>query len=103
MYDFKMGSGGMMYVQSSRTVGSGNCNIVIDTATVWEAVMLVLLIEGICEMCYWDGVSWQTVPTEFHEWYRYEAVVSCHFRNLKGCNVDITDEKDFSVTVYSSM
>jgi hypothetical protein len=41
-------------------------NIMIIT-TVWEAVMLVLLIEGIYEVTCWDCCIWHDIHTEFHE------------------------------------
>jgi hypothetical protein len=42
-------------------------NIMVITATIWEAVMLVSLIEGIYELRRWDCFMWHDILTEFHE------------------------------------
>jgi hypothetical protein len=42
-------------------------NIKNNTSTIWEAVMLVLLMEMIYEMCCWDGLRWHDIYTDFHD------------------------------------
>jgi hypothetical protein len=48
-------------------------NIMVITTTVWEDVMLQLLIEWICEVCLWDGLSWHDTHTKFHEDWLVQA------------------------------
>jgi hypothetical protein len=39
---------------------------------MWESVMLVILMEGICELRRWDRLRWYDIHTKFHEdWLRY--------------------------------
>jgi hypothetical protein len=37
--------------------------------TIWEATMLVLLMEAIYEVHPWDGIRWHDIHTKFHEDY----------------------------------
>jgi hypothetical protein len=49
-------------------------NVTVITATIWEAVMLVLLIKGTYGVCHWDGFIWHDIHTEVHEdWYMYSS------------------------------
>jgi hypothetical protein len=71
-------------------------NITVITATIWEAVMLVLLNEGIYEVRRWDCFMWYDIRTKFHkDWYRRSSNFKFCLRNLRGCNVGITDRKDY--------
>jgi hypothetical protein len=68
-------------------------NITVITATIWEAVMLVLLIEGIyaVEMASCDVIyipSFMKIDTGVQAMSRF-----CH-RNLRGCNICITNGWD---------
>jgi hypothetical protein len=50
MYAVEMGSGGMTYVLISMTIGSSHLiNITVITATILQAMLFVLLFEGIYE------------------------------------------------------
>jgi hypothetical protein len=61
-------------------------NITVITAIIWEAVMLALLIEGIYEARRLDGFT--KIGTGV------QAILRCCLRNLRGCNVGITDGRD---------
>jgi hypothetical protein len=69
----EMDSGGMIYVRTKvheYRYRHLSCVTVI-TATVWEPVMLELLIESIYESRRWDGFMLYNIRTKFHEdWYR---------------------------------
>jgi hypothetical protein len=69
MYALEMGSGGIIYVPSSMNDDQFRhlSNITIITATMWEAVILVSMIEGICEVRRWDGLMSHDILTKFHE------------------------------------
>jgi hypothetical protein len=46
-------------------------NTTVITATIGEAIILVLLIEGIYEVRHWIGFMRYDILTKFHEdWYR---------------------------------
>jgi hypothetical protein len=58
--------------------------------------MLVLLIEGIDDLRRWDGFMWHDILTKFHEdGTGIQAILRFYPRNLRGCNVGITDGRDF--------
>jgi hypothetical protein len=42
-------------------------NITVNTATIWETILLVSLIEGIYEVRIWDGFMWHDVHNKFYE------------------------------------
>lgn len=42
-------------------------NITVITATIWEAVMFVLLIERNYNVRRWDGFMWHDIHTKFQE------------------------------------
>jgi hypothetical protein len=44
---------------------SGNCNVI--TLTIWEVVVLALLMIGIYYVRRWVGLSWHDMHTEFHD------------------------------------
>jgi hypothetical protein len=59
-YMVEMASGGMIYIPSLMTISLGIWVIlrVGYTSTIWEAIVLVLLMRGIYYVCYWDGLRW---------------------------------------------
>jgi hypothetical protein len=53
--------------------------------------VLVLLMEGINEICLLDGVRWHDILTTFHDdLFRH----SSNIKNLRGCSVRVTDLRD---------
>jgi hypothetical protein len=58
-----MGPGGIMHVRSSIMIGSGTY-ITVVTATIWEAVMLALMIEG-TPICHKNYFMWHNTYTKF--------------------------------------
>jgi hypothetical protein len=46
-------------------------NITVITVTIWEAVKLALLVDGLYELCRWDGFMRHDIKTKFYDdWYR---------------------------------
>jgi hypothetical protein len=39
----------------------------VSVSEIWEAAMFVLLMEWICELCRWDGLSWHDTHITFHK------------------------------------
>jgi hypothetical protein len=67
----------------------------VNTATIREDVMLVLPIEGIYELCRWDGFVWYDKRTKFCEdWCWRSSNIKVSLKNLKFCNIGITDGWD---------
>jgi hypothetical protein len=55
--------------------------------------MLVSLIEGIYEVRRWDGFMWHDIVPSFMKiGTGVQATLRFCLRNLRGCNVGITDE-----------
>jgi hypothetical protein len=69
-------------------------NITVITATIWEAVMLVLLIEGIYEVSRDMSSCVITFIPSFMKIYP---------RNLRGCNVDIIDGGIYEVCCWDGL
>jgi hypothetical protein len=87
-YAAQMISGGMIYIPSLMTIGSG---ITVIITSVWKDVTLVLLMEGIYELCLWDGLRCTDVHTKFHkDWFGHWQV------NMGGYILRHTDGKVIS-------
>jgi hypothetical protein len=75
-----------------------NSNTIKGTiSTIWEAAVLVLLMKGIYDVRHWDGPRWHDIytHTRFHEnWHRLSSNIMFCLRNMRGCNVGITDGRD---------
>jgi hypothetical protein len=63
---------------------------------VREAVVLVLLMGGICELCLCDGLRKYDVHTRFHDdQLRHSSNIKV-INNMRGCSVATTDGTYFS-------
>jgi hypothetical protein len=70
-------------------------NIEGITSTVWEAVVLVLLVRGIYNVRHWDGVSGMIfLPSIMKIGTGLQAILRFCLRNLRGSNVGITGGRD---------
>jgi hypothetical protein len=71
-----MVSGGMIYIPSLITIGSGIRVKLRVSSQKFETVMLVLLIRGIYKLRRLDGLRWRDLHTKFHKyWFRHSKVV----------------------------
>jgi hypothetical protein len=67
VYDGPSGTGaGVLHVLSF------SCQFWGFTSVMWKAVLLVLLMERIWEVCCWDGLRWHDIRPKFHyNWIRH--------------------------------
>jgi hypothetical protein len=73
-------------------------NVMAITAKIWEPVMLVINIEGIYEVCRWDGFILHDIRIKLSSFMKMgtgvQAILRFSLRNIKGCNSGITDGRD---------
>jgi hypothetical protein len=67
MYAFGLALYGMIYVQSFMNIGLGVQEILRVFSEIWNAVMLVLLIREIYEVCRWRAFRWHDKLTKFRD------------------------------------
>jgi hypothetical protein len=79
-------------IRSLMTIG----NIKGITSPIWEAAMLVLLMRGTYNVCHWHGLRWHDINiSDFMKiGTGVQAILRLDLRNLKGCNVGITNGRD---------
>jgi hypothetical protein len=72
------------------------------TSTVWEATVLVLLMRGNYDVRQWDGLRWHNIYVYISTFMKIgtgvQAILRFSLRNLRGCNVGITDGRDIRIT-----
>jgi hypothetical protein len=77
-------------------------NIKRIISTFWEAIVLVLLIIGIYNVRHWHGLRWHCkhIPSFTKIDKGVQAILRFCLRNLRGCNVGITDGRDLRSTAF---
>jgi hypothetical protein len=89
------------YIQSLITIDWGIRLILKSiTSTIWEGVVLVLLISGSHNEHHWEGLRWQDIyiPIFVKIVIGDQAILRLHLRNLIDYNVGITDGRDLWCT-----
>jgi hypothetical protein len=74
----EMGSGGTTYIQSFMKTGRAVQAIISLSSTICKAVMLVLLMGRIHDVCCWDEIRRHDIGIKFHD---------KRFRNLSNITV----------------
>jgi hypothetical protein len=69
------------------------------TSTIWEAIVLVLLMRGIYDVRHWDAVEMASCVIIYILCFMktgtgVQAILGFCLRNLRGCNAGITDGRD---------
>jgi hypothetical protein len=75
-------------------------NIKDITSTVWEVTVLVLLMRGNYNVHQWDGLRWHDmyIPSFIKIGTGIQAILRFSLKNLRGCNVGITDGRNLWIT-----